>query len=182
MLQKGNKKERHRFLKAVTLIELMVAGIIVFFMLYGLFVVLQSGDSTWNLSMGLVELQQNIRQAAEGMAREIRQTTASSITVSDSGGRITFLHPNSSNSISYYRDVVNRQIIREHPVGTTIVLSNNADILDFCCLGGIDCYDCSSAHTVRIRTRARKSVRQRDITFPVVSSDFLVEKVRLRNE
>jgi len=68
--------------KGFTLIEILVSIAILSVVIAGIFAVLNIGDMTWHSDMGVVNLQQQARQAMGSMVREIRQ--ASDITISDS--------------------------------------------------------------------------------------------------
>ncbi len=181
MMNKRQDRKLNLKKKAVTLVELMITSIIIFFVLVGLVAILKAGSNTWNTSMALVELQQNTRQAMEGVTREIRQALPASVSLTNSS-TIVFSVPNSTESIVYYLDGANDQIIRIYPTGTNIVVANNIEGLEFCCLGGLDCFDCSGTQSIEVKIKAKKTSKGGEVTFPVTTADFLVEKVRLRNE
>lgn len=163
------------------MVELMVTFIIMSFIVWSVYSVFNMADNVWNSDMGIVDLQQDARQAMDRMINEIRQTKASLVTVT-AGTQITFQVPiditvspvTYSDNISYYINASN-QIIREHPVNTTVVLANNIDSLNFLpspFIGDI----------VTIELTSTKTVRGRTLCFPSPCGAQLTEKVRLRNE
>lgn len=185
-------KEKTKFLKGFTLVEILVSAVILSFIIAGLFAIFSVANISWYTDMGLLGLQQQARQAMYRMVREIRQGSPLRKTIDD--GKITFYIPPAVygdpwvESISYYRDVndtnndgVVNQIIREYPPGTKKILANDIDSLSFCCWDGVDCCnpileDCSNLPVLQIQLRATRTVRQRPLVFS------LTEKVRLRND
>jgi len=160
-------------MSGLSLIEILISTLILGIIVAGIFAVLNIADMTWNSDMGLLEIQQQVRQAIDGMIREIRQCRPQDITIKDEGSRVDFLVPDISNSISYY--ILNNQILREHPAGTQKILANDITDLKFCCVGGISCTDCLNAGILQIRIRADKTVKGRPLSFS------LKEQTRLRN-
>jgi prepilin-type N-terminal cleavage/methylation domain-containing protein len=174
-------------MRAFTLIEIMVASLILTVIIGGVFGVLKVADMVWNQDSGLLDLQQQARQSAAGMARELRQARTDDITISNSCATIQFVIPTDitsspvtySDSISYY--LSNGQLIREHPAGTTHVMGNDISSINFCCWHGAVCdEDCSDSSLLQIDLTASKTVRDRVLNFPLTGA--LTEKVRLRNE
>lgn len=173
-------------MKGFTLIETLVSVGILTFIMVGIFVVLNVADMTWHSEMGLLDLQQQARQAVDGMLREARQIDPSyGITITSGGSDISFsitddiTNPGSpvTYSIRYY--LFNNQVIRENPAvtGAPKILANDVISLSFCCWhGGICDTDCSSTDVLQIQLDAAKTVKQRPFSFA------LNEKVRLRNE
>lgn len=165
--------------RGFTLIEVLVSIAILSIVITGIFAVLNLGDMTWHSDMGLVDLQQQARQAMERMVKEIRQSRASDIAITEpgpnAGSRIQFRIPldittspvNYSDFIIYYRNI-NNQLIREYQ-GTTKVLANYINSLNFSLSGNI----------VEIQLSAQKTVRNRTLSFPL--SGALTEQVKLRN-
>jgi len=92
--------------------------------------------------LGLV---QEIRQGMDGMTREARQSSFNQAAVSMAGARLDFFTPGSNTVISYY--VQNNQLIREYPVGTTKVLANHINQINFI----------SSANMLQIQVTANKT-------------------------
>jgi hypothetical protein len=131
-------------------------------------------DIAWQQDMGLVDLQQQARQAMEGLSREIRQSRPSAVIVSAEGTRISFSLAASHQPIAYF--LSNGQLSREHPAGTLTVLMPDVSALNFCCIGGSGCADCANAHLVRVNLQATKGVKGRTLSFG------LSEQIKLRNE
>lgn len=177
--------------RGFTLIEILVTSAILSFLIAGIFAILNVADRSQNLDMGLLGLQQEVRQAMDGMTREIRQSgrptnlsvISDNITIGDNGTSITFSIPynlsthTSISNISYYLDYLDSNcyqnnncypIKRQQPAGTgtTKILANDINSLNFSLSGNI----------MQIQLGAAKTVRQRALSF------FLTEKVRLRNE
>jgi prepilin-type N-terminal cleavage/methylation domain-containing protein len=167
-------------MRGFTLIEIVVSTFILSLLIAGIFTVLYLGDLSWRQDLALLDLQQGSRLVMEGMSRELRGGKPSSISITLEGKKITFSIKGLSQPISYYLNDDN-QIVREYPPNTTKIIANNIENLDFCCLGGSDCYDCSHAHSVKIKLKAHKKVKQKDIWFPF-QDKFLIQKVRLRND
>lgn len=192
LFKKAGKKFYRNSLTGFTLVEVLVTTVVLSLLLMGILAVLNSSDMTWNVDMGLVELQQQTRQAMAGMIREIRQAGSVNITtIIPTQDSIDFSIPGScANCIRYYLDTNTDQILREYEDSngseTTIVLANNINVLNFCCKGGVDCFDCSGITIVEVQIKAQKTVKGRTIIFPVPGNDpateeYLVERVKLRN-
>jgi type II secretory pathway pseudopilin PulG len=161
-------------MRAFTLIEAMVSMFILGVIIAGILAVATVGQMTVNMNMGLLDIQQPVRQSIDGMIRELRQGDPNSLAVAPGGGRIDFSIPGISNGISYY--IQNSQIIREHPVGTTKILVNNATLFRACCNHGATCDEnCVNTKVVEITLQGTKLVRNTPVTFN------LREKVRLRH-
>ena len=151
-------------LMGFTLVEILVAIAVLSLLAVSVLTVLNISDMVWNADMGLVDLQQQTRQAMARMIREIRQ--ADSVTVGSS--TVTFSIPwAASGNITY--SLVNGQIIRTYN-SLTNVLANDINSLIF---------SLPVSDVVEIQLRAQKPVRGRTIVFPVTGN--LIEKVRLRN-
>ena len=176
IFKKTGKKFCPNSLTGFTLIEVLVAAIVLSLLFMGALAVLRISDVTWNVDMGLVGLQQQVRQAMAGMVKEIRQAGSVNITtITSTQDDIDFSIPGSgTNRIRYYLDTSTGQILREYPNGSgaTIVLANNIITLEF-----------SGPDPVQIQLRAQKTVRGRTITFPGTTAvpEDLTEKVKLRN-
>ena len=82
-----------------TLIEVLVAMGIMGFICMGIYAVLSMGSKTYNTEVGLIDLQQEMRRAADAMTREMRGASKSNITVNSSN--VTFNTMDDTN-ISYY--------------------------------------------------------------------------------
>lgn len=166
------REKIHNSLIGWTLVEILVTCGILTIIISGIFTILNVSDITWRADSGLLDLQQDVRRAMDGMIREARQSRPLDIT--NSLVKLDFYIPDVSNLISYY--VLNNQLIREHPAGIKKVLANNITSLDFCCSGGADCADCSHAHILQIQIQAAKTAGKRQVSFT------LKEQARLRNE
>lgn len=151
--------------KAFTLIELFVSMTILSFIVIGIFAVFNASDMSWNQQNTFIALQQQARHAIDVMAREIRQSDSSTITIDVAGDGITFSIPASSQSISY--SLNGTQIDREHPPGTQKTVAHDIGALQFTLTGD----------TVTIAvTATRMDNRARTFSFA------LAEKVFLRND
>ncbi|MDI6605876.1 MAG: prepilin-type N-terminal cleavage/methylation domain-containing protein [Candidatus Omnitrophota bacterium] len=152
--------------KGFTLVEVLVSLLILSLLVAAMFMVLNVGDTAFNLDLGMLELQQQARQAMNAMVRELRQAQNLTVTVIDQDSdRLTFSTVDEAD-ISYYRNINNSQLIREYPAGVTKVLANN-----------ITYFKCALVTPLlTIQLRAGRTFRQKPMAFS------LTEKVRLRNE
>ena len=177
-LESGQKKY---FSGGLTLIEILIAAALVTILMAGIMTVLNTANLSWHQDMGLVDLQQGVRFAMDGMTREMRQADPlRSVAIGAGGDSFQFYITNYTDPISY--SLNNNQLIREHPVGVNKILANNVSELDFCWMQ--NAASCTltrgSSDVVQVHLRATKTVRQRTLTFPL--SGPLVEEVKLRNE
>ncbi len=180
--------------KGFAIVEVLVAIAVLSILIGGIFAILNTADMVLNTDTGLIDLQQQARQAIDGMSKELRNSKSADITITNAGAKIQFTIPiniamDPSLPISYY--LAGNQIVREHPVNTTSVLANDINALSFCCGhfealhpdGLFDDYVCDStclnSKIVQIQLSASKTARQRTLTFPLTG--VLIEKVRLRN-
>ncbi len=76
--------------KGLTLIEVLVCCFLFTAIMASVSGVFSVGNRCWNIDMGILELQQQARQAMEGMSREIRQCNPASISITNSNTTITF--------------------------------------------------------------------------------------------
>ena len=164
LFSRKKKNLNSNFLSGLTLIEVLVATVVLSLLVMGVLAILNISDMTWKTDMGLVELQQQTRQAMAGMIREIRQADS---VPSAGGTTITFSTPWAASGNIVY-SLVSGQIIRTYNSSAS-VLVNNINSLIFSQSSGV----------VEIQIQAQKSVRGRTITFPMTGN--LIEKVRLRN-
>lgn len=148
----------------LSLVEILVSILILTFIVAGIFEIFILGDRTYFMDMGLLGLQQQVRQSMDGMTREIRQTDNSDIIIGNS--TIEFIVPNFV-PIKYYLNGNN--IIREHPAGTLKILATDINDLSFMC----------DSNLVQIQLSAQKTVKGKVVSFPV--NGTITEKVRLRN-
>lgn len=172
---KENLKARFLVLNSgFTLVETLVAGVIAIILGATIVMVLNRGDMAFQQEMSLVTLQQQVRSAVDGMAREIRQAQNSTNVDTSVASQITFNRATGSFPVNFITQVRyllnNRQIIRQSPAGAgNRVLANNINNLTFTEPGG--------ENTVFINVGANITNRRgRELAFS------LVEKVRLRNE
>ena len=164
--------------KGFTLVEVLVAVSIMTIIGWALVSVLKVADTVWDADAGLMDLQQEVRQVMDGMIREARQAPADSIIVSNDGARVDFSIPSATGVISYYLN--GKNLMREHPAGTSKVLAGDINKVVFgCVVGGAVSAVCEDADIFRIGLSADKNVKGRVISFPV--SGVLTEQVRLRN-
>ena len=68
-------------MRGFTLVEVLVSLLILSIVLAGIFAVLNVGQMNWNSSMSSLDLQQQVRQAMDGMSKEIRQSSFSNINI-----------------------------------------------------------------------------------------------------
>jgi type II secretory pathway pseudopilin PulG len=157
-----------------TLVELLVAGCLFIIIITLVLQTLIIANTIFNTDQALSDLLEGSVFSMDGMLRELRQGSPDTMTISNSGTRIDFFIPASTKPISYY--VSNDQFIREHPVNTFKVISNNISAVLFCCMGGLGCADCAGGNTLQINFGLKKNLRGKELFRTVV------EKVRLRNE
>lgn len=161
-------------MKGFTLVEVLVSTAILAVIFAGISLVLITGDKTWHYDMGLLDLQQQARQAMDGIVRECRQASLSTLSITENGARLDFSIPNISNPVAYL--LSNNQIIRQHAAEEKI-LANDINALNFCCWHNGNCdSDCSVSNTLQVQIEAAKSALNRPISFS------LTQKVRLRND
>jgi type II secretory pathway pseudopilin PulG len=163
----GTTKLKNRLMWGFTLVDVLVSIAILSLIIAGVFGVLNMGNTTYNTDLSLLDLQQNARQGMDWMVRELRESSSGDINIvpiDADDDQITFNTPNETG-IQYYRDMTERQIIREYPAGTTRIIANDINSLNFSLSGNL----------LEIQVTAIKTQRP-DLTF------FLKEQVRLRNE
>ncbi len=157
--------------KGFTLLEIIVVVAIFSLIVDAIFTVFNIGQNTFFSNEACLHLQQNLRLSMDGMIREIRQSSASDITISSGGSKIVFKIPldittdpvTKSADISY--SLVSGQIIRENPAGTQKVIANDITSLTFT----------QSGNNVEISISASDTLKQRTYT------QSLKESVLLRN-
>lgn len=163
-----------------TFIEFLISALILSSIVAGVLAILSIGQKSWDDNSGLLDLQQQTRAAVNGMVNEVRQAAVVA-PPSNNGSRIDFtipvdITPVYSQGIAYYLcnntypcNLCNNCIIREHPAGNLKIIANDIDSLSFSLIG---------TRILQIQVQAKKTVKQRLITFP---QEVLTEKVRLRN-
>lgn len=160
-------------MKAFTLIEVLVAMVIFILLITAVFALLLVGEQSWHTGSGLLDLQQQARLAIDGMAREMCQAEPATVDTGD-GSTIEFKIKCANSLIKYSRDNQNR-IIREHDDKEKI-LAQYIEYLEFEQDGSG-----SSPEELIVKLRAYKIERNRELWFPS-QDEYLIEKVRLRNE
>lgn len=161
-------------MKAFTLIEILISAVILSLVILAVFFTFNIGETNWRSDMGRLDVHQQARQAMHGMIREIRQSSSSNVTLTNSGAQIEFYIPDVSNSITYYLND-SGQIIREHPAGSIRPIASDISRVCFCWDSITDSCGTSCLDVMLIHIEASKSVRQQMMTFN------LTEKVKLRN-
>ena len=158
-------------MRAFTLTEALIALFILSLLAGGIFMVTNIAILSWNSNRAMLEVVQEVRQAMDGMTREIRQTNSNPNLPPPGSPEFEFSIPEVTHSIKYY--VLNSQLIREYPAetGTGIkqVLANNISLLNFICDPLVD------PRVLKIQIQAIKAVRN------VPHSFSLTEEVQLRN-
>lgn len=166
--------------KGFTFIEILISVLILSSIIAGVLAILTIGQKTWDDNSGLLDLQQQTRACVNGMVNEVRQAAVVPAP-SNNGSKIVFtiptdITPTYSQDIAYYLcndtypcNLCNNCIIREHPAGNLKIIANDIDSLNFSLIG---------TKVLQIQVKAKKTVKQRVITFP---QEPLTEKVRLRN-
>lgn len=155
-------------MRGFTLIEILVSFAILSLLFIGVYAVFNVGSITYYMDMGLLDLQQQARQAMDLMTKEVREAEANQISIThvdSDDDQVTFSTPTKTD-IKYYRDLTENRIMREYPAGTTKILANDINSLEFLLTGSV----------LRIQLQAGKMVRQKQLSFS------LTEKVRSRNE
>lgn len=156
-----------------TLIEILISMAILSLVMGGIYGVFNTADKTYNEDMGLVDLQQETRQAMDSMLREIRQASRPYANI-NANGSLTFSIPTMLN-ITYQLDTSSHQIIRQL-AGINKVLSNDIQSLSFCWWDGASCCTsgCGNLEVLQVSITSAK-VARRPVTFS------LTERVKLRN-
>ena len=151
-------------MKGFTLVETMISMLILSVVLLGVYGVLNTGQKVCAKDFVLLEVQEQARNAMARIVKDVRQSSAATITViSASNHRLTFTIP-SATGVQYYLNGTN--LVREFPAGTMVNVASNIGLLTFTQTGTI----------LQIQVRADKAF------FSSTTSFSLVEKVRLRNE
>lgn len=121
---------------------------------------------SWESNRGALELMQEVRQAMDGITREVRQTKSSLVTRADT--RLDFSIPNITPTpyISYYTNP-DKQLIRKLNNETEQVLANN--------INDSDPNFSLNSTVLKIQIRGTKMIRNAPHKFS------LTEEVKLRN-
>ncbi len=156
-----NKKSKANKQSGMTLMEALVS-VFIFSIIVGLMLLsFTVGKIEWNIDETQLDVYQPLRQAMDGMSREIRQSTPGNVEIPVGGEEITFFV--SGSQVRYYLDGTN--LMREHPEGTTQTIAQNITSLNFSISGSV----------VIFTVGGSKPVSGRDIGME------LTEKVSLRN-
>lgn len=170
-------------MKGFTLVEAIVSAAIMAIITICFYDALMMGSSVYHSNMGLVELQQQARQAMYWMKRELRpgslhyRLAIASAYPYDCPG-IMFSTPDIQN-ICYYLNTNSHQIIHKQPViaGSARIIANYVKGLTFCCYhDGICDSDCSKSNLIQIQLEAATTVMHRPMSINIK------EEVSLRNE
>lgn len=163
-------------MKGFSLVEILVVVAILGIIVAGIFVVSNVANISWDSSTGMLDLQQQARQAMERMVREIRQIDGGSpINITAGADDISFFitdditNPDSpvTYSVRYFLNA--SQVLRENPANdpdTQRVLANDVASLVFSQTNSI----------LEIQLGLAKTIKQLPLSFS------LTERVRLRNE
>lgn len=148
-------------MKGFTLVELMVAVLIMTGMVIALFAAFDVGRNVYDSNQGLMEKQKIIQQTMGAMVKELRQAKSTNIAVSNGNTQIDFVIPASieplANSSNIRYSIVNNQIIREHPPGKQQVVAINVDSLTFSLNGNL----------LEIEIQAHIDLRSDDMIFTI---------------
>lgn len=163
-------------MKGFSLVEILVVVAILGIIVAGIFVVSNVANISWDSSTGMLDLQQQARQAMERMVREIRQIDGGSpINITADADDISFFitdditNPDipATYSVRYFLNA--SQVLRENPANdpdTQRVLANDVASLVFSQTNSI----------LEIQLGLAKTIKQLPLSFS------LTERVRLRNE
>jgi len=169
-------------MRGYSLIEIMVSAAILIVIVTAILFVFTVAEKSWYADLGIVELQQEVRQSMDGMSRELRQAESDiskPLVISGDGSSIQFYINGYGDPINYYLN--GTELVREHPQNTVKVLANNISNLTFCCVHDNICdTDCSNFKVVRVQLRAGRTIKGRSLVFP--PDGPLFQQVRLRNE
>jgi hypothetical protein len=132
--------------KGVTLTELMIATAASTIIAYTIFVAIRIAQTQMDTASVSMTIQSSAREGLYRMVQEIRETSTSRVSITDSGGTITFNVPDPSSpvtagyavnwpghTIQYTRGGTNSsQIIRTNSTtGQTAVIANDVTALTF---------------------------------------------------
>ena len=163
-------------MRAFTLVEIMISTVILSIFMVGLYVVLNTGETTYYTDTGLLILQQQARHAIDRMVKELRNAAAP--TISDSSRKITF-NTKTENNVKYYLDTTNNRIMRQVDTGTPQVVANYVTALTFCCYSDTTstCTStCTDSNLAEILLTASSRFAKKDSSFS------LKGQARMRNE
>lgn len=169
---------RNYFPKGLTLVEVMVVIFTFTVVLGAIYGVLTAGRQSWFTNTAEVELQQEVRRGMDWIAKELRRSGSSVITIGGGGTNITLRVPvdwdndgdvlddsgdvewGAESNLNWYiiYSLNNGQVLREvfndvgiEQVNLERVLTNNVSVLSFTAV---------SASEIRIDVTAEKDVLQ----------------------
>jgi prepilin-type N-terminal cleavage/methylation domain-containing protein len=152
--------------KAFTLIEVLLSAAIITVLFAVMFSMLKSGNELYSGITTSIEVRQNARNAMDRIVRETRESNSSTITTeSVDADRISFTSPR-FGLVPIVYSLVNGQILREYPPGTSKPVAINATRLKFSKTGP----------QIDVLIQTEKATEGRNLAF------VLKQKVRLRNE
>jgi prepilin-type N-terminal cleavage/methylation domain-containing protein len=163
-------------MRAFTLVEILVAAVILSIVIMGIYMVLNSAQATYYNDTGFLELQRQARSAMSRMLQELRCATTETIS---SGGAVITFNTLDASGVSYYRNAANSQLIREYPSGSQQAVASSITNLSFCCWHDLSqsCdTTCTNSNLVEVSLTASGTFRGRSLTLP------LKGQVRIRNE
>ncbi len=115
--------------KGYTLIEVLISVALLAFLLMVTAGVLMTGNTVFNNNMYQLDMHQQARTGLDRIVREVRESSAQTVTVVDSDhDRITFTTPNETG-IQYY--VSGTNLVREYPSGTVRIVASKIARLKF---------------------------------------------------
>lgn len=123
-------------IKGFTILEVVISAAILGVVVIALLNVFDSGNKLYSSSVKVMDVMQVVRKPMNEILKEVRQSKAEDIAITNSGAKIDFIVPLNINpvtysqSISYYLDQ-NNQLIREHPPGVTSIVARNIASLNF---------------------------------------------------
>lgn len=153
-------------IRGYTLIEMLVAVLLLSIILIGVYGVMTTGNNIFTRNIAMLDMEQQTRNAIDRIVREVRQASSQTITTNFNGttnDRIMFTIP-TAVGIQYYLSGTN--LVREFPSGTIKIVASNINFLKFTLTGSL----------LQIQVQASQTISGATTIFP------LIEKVRLRNE
>ncbi len=163
-------------MRAFTLVEILISTVILSIFMVGIYLILNTGETTYYTDTGLVIVQQQARLAMDKMIQELRKAKPN--TVSTDGARMNF-DTAAETGISYYRDTANNRLIREHLPDPNKTAGNYITGLTFCCYHDSppECTTaCAGSNLVEIELTTGSRFGKKDVAFS------LKGQARMRNE
>ncbi len=151
-------------MKGFTLIETLIATAIFILLISGIYGVMNVANISFSTDSGVVDLQQQCRNASAWITREAREASLANIITIDANTDSISLNTPDKTGIVYSLNA--NQIIREYPAGNARIVGNSITSLKFFQDGSL----------LVIQITASSQILLRTVTFT------LREQVRLRNE